>query len=271
MMNDYVLIIVNDFDFSGVSDENIDALFACLGEGTIVLFYYAIVKPNQQKSAWKKAMKLFKEQGSSVKFDKKDARELAKIAMSAAKKRGCYLPQYLASDFIERVGTDLNLIKNEIEKICAMKGEGDITAEDIEAISVRTLDASAFDLTKALIDNHPAAAFDILHDLNDQHTEPVMILGAINSGYIDMYRVKVAAQKGVPADAVANFYTYKSSWKLKKAAYNAKKLTLSQLRRSVNVLCEADQKIKSVAPEQHSVVLDETIMKLMLIAARSRQ
>ncbi|MBR2590249.1 MAG: DNA polymerase III subunit delta [Clostridia bacterium] len=271
MMNDYVLIIVNDFDFAGTALEKIDELFASLGEGTIMLFYYQIIKPNQQKSAWKKAMKLFKEQGSSVNFEKKDSRELAKIAISAAKKRGCYLPQYLASAFVERVGNDLHLIKNEIEKICAMKSEGEISREDIEAITVRTLDASAFDLTKALIDSNPTGAFDILGDLHDQRVEPMMILGAVNSVYIDMYRVKVASQKGVPVDAIANFYTYKASWKLKKAAYNAQKLSISQLRRSIYVLCDADQKLKSVPQEQYSVVLDETVLKLMLIAARSKQ
>ena len=270
MMNDYVLIIVNDFDFTGVTNEEIEELFASLGEGVIVLFYSQSVKPNQQRAAWKKAMKLFKEQGSSVKFEKKDARELKKIAISAAKKRGCYFPQYLASQFIERVGNDLNLVVNEIDKICAMKGEGEITAEDIDTICVRTLDASAFDLTKALIDGNPSTAFHILKDLAGQKQEPIMILGAVNSAYIDMYRVKVASQKGLQADAVANFYTYNASWKLKKAAYNAKNLSLSQLRRSINVLCEADEKLKSVAASPE-VVLDETILKLLLIAARSRR
>ena len=270
MMNDYLFIIINDYDFSGNDTDKIEELFAGLGEGTILMFYYHTVKPNMQKSAWKKAMQLIKEKGSSVKFEKKDNRELAKIAISAAKKRKCYLPQYLAASFIERVGNDLNLIKNEIEKICAMKGEGEITAEDIDCICVRTLDASAFDLTKALIDYNPTKAFDILNDLSGQHQDAVMILGAVNSAYIDMYRVKVASQKGVQADAVANFYTYNASWKLKKAAYNAKKLSISQLRRSINVLCDADEKVKSAISDPN-VVLDETVVKLLLIAARSQQ
>ncbi|MBE6818746.1 MAG: DNA polymerase III subunit delta [Ruminococcaceae bacterium] len=271
MMSDYVLVIVNDFDFSSVSDEKIEELFASLGEGIIMLFYSQTVKPNMQKGAWKKAMKLFKEKGSSVKFEKKDARELAKIAMSAAKKRGCYFPQYLAASFVERVGNDLFLIKNEVEKLCAMKGEGEITAADIDAITVKTLDASAFDLTKALISGNPNKAFDILNDLKQQREEAIMILGAINSSYIDMYRVKVASQKGLEPAAVANFYSYnKADWKLKRAAFNAKNLSVSQLRRSINVLCDADEKLKSVNNDA-TVVLDETLVKLMLIAARSQQ
>ena len=270
MMNDYMLIIVEDFDFSTASNEKIEALFAGLGEGVIMLFFCQSIKPNQQKSAWKKAMKLFKEKGSVVKFDKKDARELAKIAVSAAKKRGCYFPQYLAASFIERIGNDLNLFKNEVDKLCAMKGEGEITAEDIDAITVKTLDASAFDLTKALIGGNPNQAFDILYELIDMRQEPIMILGAINSTYIDMYRVKVASQKGLEPAAVANFYSYKADWKLKRAAYSAKNLSISQLRRSIHVLCEADEKCKSVG-EDATVVLDETVVKLMLIAARSRQ
>ena len=270
MMNDYVLIVVSDFDFGNAAKEKVEELFASLGEGIIMLFYCQTIKPNQKKGAWKSAMKLFKEKGDSVEFKKKDARELAKIAIAAAKKRGCYLPQYLAANFVQRVGTDLNLIKNEIEKICAMKGEGEITAEDIECITVRTLDASAFDLTKSIIDGNPTKAFDILNDLLDQRQEPVMILGAINSSYIDMYRVKLAVKKGLDPSAVANFYSYRADWVLKRAYYNIKYLSTSQLRRSIHVLCEADTKVKSVQAEP-SVVLDETIIKLLLIAARSKQ
>lgn len=267
MMNDYVLTVVTDFEFSAVSDEKIDELFSSLEEGSILVFYSQNVKPNQKRNGWKRAVKKIKETGLIVKFDKKDSRELAKIAIAAAKKRGCYFPQYLASAFIERVGNDLNLIKNEVEKLCAMKGEGEITAEDIDKISVRTLDASAFDLTKAVISGNPTKAFDILYDLLDQRQEPIMIMGAVNSTYIDMYRVKVAAEKGLEPQAVANFYSYNADWKLKRASYSAKGLTLSQLRRSINVLCQADEQLKSFQSDP-SVILDESIMKLMLIAAR---
>ena len=256
MMNDYALIVVTDFDFSSQKEEKIEALFSGLCEGTTVLFYYQSVKPNRQRSGWKKAMKLFKEYGCEVKFD-----------ISAAKKQNCYFPQYLATKFVERVGDDLNLLLNEINKLCAMKGEGEITAEDIESITVRTLDASAFDLTKALIAGNPSSALDILHDLIDQKQEPMMILGAVNSAFIDMYRVKVASEKGLEAAAVANFYQYSADWKLKRAAFNAKNLTLSQLRRSIHVLCEADSRLKSFQSDS-TVVLDETVVKLMLIAAR---
>lgn len=266
MMNDFVLTVVNDFDFSGVDEKKINELFYSLEEGSILLFYSQTVKPSQ-KSGWKLALKRIKELGCVVKFDKKDSRDLAKIAISAAKKRGCYFPQYLATSFIERVGTDLNLIKNEVDKLCAMKGSGDITAEDIDKICVRTLDASAFDLTKALIASNPNKVFDILNDLYDRRQEPIMILGAVSSAYIDMYRVKVAQEKGLDVGAVANFYSYKADWKLKRAAYNAKNLSLSQLRRSVNVLCESDELLKSFQSDP-TVVLDESMMKLMLIAAR---
>ena len=267
MMSDYALIIIHDFDFSNVSEEKIEELSASLCSGTIMLFYYQSVKPNAQRSAWKKVIKLFKEKGSVIKFEKKDSRELTKIVMSASKKRGCLIPQYLAARFVERVGDDLNLLLNEVNKLCALKGEGEITQEDIEAVTVKTLDASAFDLTKALIDGNPDTAFLLLHELIDQKQEAVMIMGAVNSAYIDMYRVKTASEKGLDALAVANFYPYKAEWRLKKAAFNAKKLSLSQLRRSIHVLCEADTMLKSVQNDS-TVVLDEVIVKLLLIAAR---
>lgn len=268
MMNDYALVIIRDFDFSGTPEEKIEQLFDHLSPDVILLFYYQSVKPNRQKSAWKSALKRIKELGAVIAFEKKDSRELAKIAMSAAKKQGCLMPQYLASKFVERVGDDLNLILNEVNKLCAMKGEGEITAEDIEIISVKTLDASAFELTKALVGSNPNRAFEILYELIEQRQDPIMIMGAINTAYVDMYRVKVAAEKGLEPSAVANFYAYSADWKLKRAAFNAKNLTLSQLRRSINVLCEADKSLKSFQSDA-SVVLDQVLVKLLLIAARS--
>lgn len=50
---------------------------------------------------------------------------------------------------IERCGSDLNLLLNELDKLSALAGTGEITRSHIEAAGYKNLEASVFDLAKA--------------------------------------------------------------------------------------------------------------------------
>lgn len=271
IMSDYTCIVVNDFDFSDADDKKLKALFEDINETSVVVFYMQTLRFTQTDDMCKKAYKLISKYGSVLKFDKKDSRDLARLAMSAAKSRGCFLPQYLAAEFVNRVGNDMNMVRNEVEKLCSYVSQGEITKADIEAVSVKTIDEKAFNLSKAITRNNPNEAFAVLADLYAQRTPSVMIFGAVVSSYVDMYRVKTAVEAGHTAMAVDNYYPYgKFDWKLKNAAYTAKRLSISQLRRSINVLCEADTLLKTTQNDDKTII-EETIVKLMLVAARDTQ
>ena len=50
----------------------------------------------------------------------------------AAKKRGCSFGEIAARYLIEISGTDLSTLQNELNKLCAFVGSGEITKETVE-------------------------------------------------------------------------------------------------------------------------------------------
>lgn len=109
---------------------------------------------------------------------------------------------------IEQCGEGLYRLLGELDKLCAiaLEWEGkanEITRDMIEAAATKNLEASVFDLSKALLQGRYDGAYRILDRLFFQREEPVAILGVLISAYADLYRVKVADAAGEPAESLA--------------------------------------------------------------------
>ena len=111
---------------------------------------------------------------------------------------------------------------------------------------IKSVEATAFDMVKALLRGKYADAYGMLDALFAQKTEPVMIAGALISSYIDMYRAKAALASGERVEAVAQAFNYKGrEFRLRYAAQDASRLTLAQLGTCLDILSEADEALKS--------------------------
>ena len=84
-----------------------------------------------------------------------------------------------------------------------------------------------------------------------------------------MYRAKAAAQAGVPAESLAADFGYRGrEWRLRNAARDSARLSLSMLRQSLEILAQADGQLKSARTDKR-VVLEQTAARLIVLA-RSR-
>lgn len=96
--------------------------------------------------------------------------------------------------------------------------------------------------------------------------EPISVLAVISNCYIDMYRVKCAKTAGQPAEDVSKYYNYKGrEFTLRNASRDCAALSINQLRSSLDVLMEADNKLKSTGADK-KLVLEEALVKLLLIS-----
>ena len=131
---------------------------------------------------------------------------------------------------VERSGDDLNLLLNELDKLCALAGEGEITRQHIETAGMRNLEASVFDLAKAILQGQYERAYGIIYRLMDQREEPVSVLSVLSSAYADLYRAKVAAAGGVPAASLSADFQYRGrEFRLRNAARDCARLSLPVL------------------------------------------
>ncbi|MBQ5824295.1 MAG: DNA polymerase III subunit delta [Clostridia bacterium] len=268
-MSDYSCVSVKDLNIEKMKKDEFELLLDLIGdpnESCVLLFRMDGVDVDEKKERTKTFVDAVDEVGTVLRLDKMSGTQLFKLLENGASKRGCEMSRDVSSYLANRVGDDLNTLLNELEKVCFYKGEGETTRRDVDAICTRSLDASVFDLSKALVGGTAQQAFNILNDLLAQKEKPVAILGTLINAYVDMYRAQVALSSGESADAAAKVFNYKRrEFRLKNGARSSANMSLAQIRDCLDILADADTRLKSTSLDERRI-LEELMLRLMLIS-----
>lgn len=268
LMAERSCVLVRDFDASKSSDT--DRLLEWLTQPSptcVLIFYMDTVLVDVKKNAkWKKIIAAVQKVGCAVEFPRKTAADIAKLLCSGAARRGCSLRTDTARKWVEQSGDDLTLLLSELDKLCALADGGEITAEMIETAAVKQLEAKAYDLSKAIIQQRYDRAYTILHHLYAAREDPIAILAVLAGDYANLYRAKAAAAAGVPIESLAVEFGCKGrEFRLRNAARDCRSLSQHTLRQSLEVLADTDTKMKSTRVD-NQVLLEEAAAKLILLA-----
>lgn len=264
LMSQRKCVLVRDYDPSGADADRAQALVSAVPETCVLVFWQMTVQPDKRKAGWKKFLEIAEQKGVVAECKRKDPADTAKMLVAGAKRRGSHLDFADAKYLVEQVGNDLNLLVRELDKLCALAGEGDITRRLIDTASPKNLEAKVFDLSKAILRRRHDQAYDLLYQLKTQREEPVPVLAVLSSAYADLYRAKVAAAGGVPADSLAAEYkSYKGKeWRLRNAARDASRMSVPVLRDCLEILAEADMALKGGGGDPW-VLLEQTVARLI--------
>ena len=270
LMAESKCVVVRDYDAAGGGAANQERLLRLVSdppESCVLVFWQDAVEADVKKNAkWKAFAAAVEKKGACVEFRRKSMADIVKLLCGGAARRGCRLQPDNARLLVEQCGDELHLLLNELDKLCALAGEGEITREMIETAGTKNLEASVFDLSKAILQNHYARAYAILHRLLSQREEPVTILAVLSTAYADLYRAKVAAAAGKQADTLTADFQYRGKeFRLRNAARDASRLSIDVLRRSLDTLAQADLRLKSSRTDKR-VVLEQTAARLIVLA-----
>ncbi len=268
MMGGKTCVIVKDLpvDALGKDDsEKLMAIYSDVPDTSVLVFWIDTLDASPRKNAkWRDFIMNIATFGSVLELNRRSRSDLVKLVCSGAAKRGCSIFPDKADYLISLVGDDMTNLLGELEKVCAFTQNGEITAAAIDAVAVKTVEAVTFDLAKAIAAGNAQKAFSILNMLFRQKTEPVLIMGALISDYVDMYRVKICRQNGGRSEDVAKIFNYRGKeFRLRNAAGQAAKLTAGQLRDSLDALSRADEQLKSSGGDKQ-IILEKCITLLML-------
>lgn len=275
MMSSYNFVLVCDYPFDK-SENDIKLLQEFLNdipETTILVFWYDALEfpfKNKDGKVSAKAAKLenaFAKAGSVVELNAKTEAELVKMLVSGFKKRGCELNPNLAKYLISISGTDIQTLQNETDKICFYLKGNEVNREIIDKLATKSLQARINDLSKAIIAGDGNKAYAVLNALffNEKDVKADYLLGTITKSYVDMYRVKCAKAAGMPAADIKNYFFYQYDSYINNAVRDSANLSVKQLRKSLDVLMDADNALKSTSTNVR-LVFEELVVKLMLIA-----
>lgn len=269
MMSEYVFICVRDypFDKSSADCDKMKEFLKDLPETTVLVFWFDTLEIDIKKNTkWKSLEKEFSKYGSSVELNKRSESDLVKLLVAACKRKKAILSADNARYLISVSGSDIKTLMNEADKISSYVNGSEITKKDIDKLAVKCLQARVFDLSKAVIKGDYEKAYSVLNTLFEMKEEPVSVLAVVSNCFVDMYRVKCAKIAGESAEDVGNYFNYRGrEFALRNALRDSAYLSVEQLRKSLDVLMDADNMLKS-SGVNGKLVLEEMLVKLLLIS-----
>jgi len=267
-------VTVSDLNVESLSSSESTKLFELLEhipETTVLIFALPTLDADVQKNTkWKNFLKAVNTFGCSVCYARRSEADLEKYLIREAEKAGCMLSRQLANKIIRYAGDDLNTLANEITKLCAFVGAGEITGQHVEDIVTKNMETTVFLLSSALVRGDYTKAYTLLDLLIQQGEKPISILSVLNSAYIDMYRVRAAIDSGKTALAPAEYGDYKGrDFRLKYAERDMRNLSLEVLRESLELILECDLALKlSTGDAMDRIALEKLFSKLLFAAHR---
>ena len=232
-------IEICDFDFEHCSKTELDRFYRLISDvpdsAVLVLKFESTEFDAKKSSKFKKAVTATEKNGGiAARLDHRKQPELAKMLTDGAAKRGCKMDSAAARYLVETAGDDINLLINELNKLCFYVKNGDITRDTVDKVSVKTVEASVYNLSRHILDCDAAASLKVLNELFYMRIEPMIILYTVSSVYVDMMRIYAARKQGLSIKDVADKFGYKGrEFVLEKAAgnlrrFDGKKLNLSE-------------------------------------------
>jgi len=260
--------VIKDFNIEKRSANDVSKLYDLLSEensSCVLVFFTDLLEIGKKPSAkWNAFIKKIEEHGKTLFIPFLDEKELCRTLISGAKKRDCSLDDRLAEYMVMNCGNSLEVLINELDKICSFTGSGEITKDKLEQTIVKTLTVKVFDMVNAILVKNIDKALGILDELFYQRQEPVSILAAISTVYVDIYRARVAVLSGGRAEDIAKIFTYRGTWQLSNADRNGRKLSKSAARGCLDMIINADEKLKSTNTDKKTV-LEELLVRLTCI------
>ena len=268
MSAQYKCILVSDFEFEALSESDFkefNNFCTDISPSTVLIFSMPTLLIDAKKNGkFKKFSATAEKVGIAVEFAKKDNSSLEKQLISWAEKTGCILKPYNASKIISLCGTDMTLLRNELQKLTAYANGSEITEDMIKLLTVKNTETRIFALSDCIMAGNFQGAYSQLAQLFEQNEKPEIILSTLGSVYIDMYRMRVANESGKTiADVSTDFKYGRRDFVLKKANANSKKYSTTALRKVLDIILQTDIKLKSTRADS-KILLETLITKIML-------
>ncbi len=146
--------------------------------------------------------------------------------------------------FLTVVGTDINNITNELNKLMSYKLEDKhITNNDIDSLCITNNDEEIFALTDAIVKNDIKESIRLYNVFLDKNYEVTAMIGLIASQFRFLLQVKLLYNKGLSNDKIASslgVHPYRVKLAISNSYYYSEELLESYLVK----LFELDKKIK---------------------------
>lgn len=251
------LIVIEDSGFFKSSQDKLADYVVRLPESTILIFTEETVDKRN------KLYKAINKKGYVSEMKKQTEATLTKWILSLVKKEKKQITQEALKLFLEKSGSDMNLIKNELEKLFSytLDREG-ITVEDVEAVCSARTENHIFEMVDAISMKNSKKAFSLYADLVQLKEAPGRILYLIARQYSLLLKSKELRQEGHDIASIAKTLSL-PEFAARKQVRLAMSFEVKELRESIEKCIEAEEAFKTGKIEDR-LALETLIMELLM-------
>lgn len=194
----------------------------------------------------KKALQVFTRSGAVMECKSPHTNEVADWARHMAKEKGKTLSTAAASLLQEVVGTNLQELANEVEKLAIyVAPRTEITEEDVAALSSGAPTASVFVLIDQVVSRNVAEAGIALAHLLEHGEHPIVIVTMLARQFRLLRRARHLLERGLPAETVKRQLSIRTDFVWNKLTAQLRKSSRDAIEKSFPLLAEADLILKS--------------------------
>lgn len=231
--SDLRLIVIENSEFFEVQSPLADSIDT-LPESTYIIF---VAKKVDKRS---KMYKQIKKHGHVTEFKELSNKDLKLFIGSLLKEGNKKITGQTADYLIDKVGTDMVNIQNEIEKLISYAYERDvITKEDINAVCIEQTESKIFQMIDAITEKDKDTALNLYYDLLSLKEKPRSILRLLIRNFkilvqvnnLDRLRTsnnEIASKVGIHPYFVNKYIT------------QARKFSLSTLKNNLSLCNDAE-------------------------------
>lgn len=233
-----VLMIENSSFFKNKCDELADYM-AVIPESTNFIFVETEI--DKRSRFYKEVKKL----GRVVEFGTQKEDTLIKWILGMLKKEGRNITRDTLQTFLTKTGSDMQMIKNELDKLVAYtEGRDVIRLEDVEQVCITQTTNRIFDMVNAIAEGNQKKALELYEDLLSLKEPPMRILFLIARQFNQLYQVKLLAKEGMPSSEIAKQAGI-VPFAVKKYQAQARNFSTEELRAAVEECVAGEEAVKT--------------------------
>lgn len=207
-------------------------------ESTVLIFTVTASKLDERKSL----VKTLKEFAKVYALDSVSKYDLPKVVRQMFTQKKMSIDNDALKEFIARVGDDMYLISNEINKLSNYSDH--ITIDDVKALTSKTLEDNIYLIGDYLIEKNMAEVFNVYYDLKKMMVEPVNMISLLANHIRFLYQVFTLYNRDFNQNNIAN-ELQAHPYRVKLALEKVDLISLEELENLLTKLASLDYKIKS--------------------------
>ena len=208
-------------------------------ETTVLIF--SEDKADKRSRLYKKVTSL----GYAAYLEPQTPSALTQWLASLASRSGCRLSREAASMLLSQAGSDMNRLKNELDKLISYAGEGgDITPETVELLGQVMPEDRIFEMISAISDGSSARALRLYSDLLELQVKPERMINLVQRQYRQLLHIRLVSEEGGSTDEAAKSAGV-SPYIASKLVRASRRFSTAELRARLEQAVAAEEDFKS--------------------------